>query len=74
MSAIPDLNKLIKAIECEEWKSSVCSKCEYSYIDDSGDHPIQDHPIQSCNEEKIKEETLFYLKLYQYLIEGKNNE
>lgn len=69
MSAIPDLNKLIKAIECEGWRSFDCSKCKYSYIDDHGDHPIQ-----SCNEEKIKEETLFYLKLYQYLIEGKNNE
>ena len=74
MSTIPDLNRLIKAIECEEWRSSICSKCEYSYIDDSGDHPIQ-----TCNVEKIKEETLFYLKLYQYLIhqyliKGKNNE
>ncbi len=60
---IPNLNNLIKAIECEEWHPSVCKRCDYGYLDDHGDNSIW-----TCNEEKVKEETLFYLKLYQYLI------
>lgn len=69
MSVIPNLNRLIEAIECDEWRPSICSKCEYGYLDTSSDHPIW-----TCNEIKITEEVLFYLKIYQHLIEENKNE
>ena len=68
MTPIPNLNNLIKAIECEEWRPSVCKRCEYGYYDDNGDNGIW-----TCNENKKIEETLFYLKLIKHLIEEKND-
>ena len=65
---IPKLDNLITALECEEWRPSICKKCKYGYLDNNGDNAIW-----SCNEEKIKEKTLFYLKLYQYLIKENTN-
>lgn len=61
---VPNLNDLIKAIECEEWRPSKCKVCSYGYLDDHGDTPVW-----TCDEARLKEESLFYLKLYQYLIE-----
>lgn len=66
---IPNLNDVIKALECEEWKSSVCKKCIYGLLDDHGDYPIW-----TCNEDKKINEALFYLKLYQKLIKEKENK
>lgn len=63
---VPNLDNLIKALECEEWRPSICKRCTYGFLDDHGDTPIW-----ACNEEKIKEESLFYLKLYQHLINWK---
>lgn len=60
---IPRLNDVIKALECEEWRPSVCKKCMYGFLDDHGDNPTW-----SCDEIRIHEETLFWLKLYQHLI------
>lgn len=66
---IPKLNNIIKALDCDEWRPSVCKNCLYGYYDTSGDSPIW-----KCNEEQIKAEALFYLKLYQYLIKEEQNE
>ena len=63
---VPNLDNLIKALECKEWRSSICKQCPYGFLDDHGDTPIL-----ACNGEKIKEESLFYLKLYQHLINWK---
>ena len=67
---IPDLNNLINAIECNNWDESKCEKCPYNYqyLDCSGDYPFW-----SCSEEKLRTDTLFFLKLYRYLID-KNKE
>lgn len=67
---IPDLNNLIKALECEEWRSEVCKTCRYGYqyLDDHGDNSIW-----ICNESKLLDDALFYLKLYQYLIKEQKN-
>lgn len=37
---IPNLDNLIKAIECGGWSSSQCEHCPWGYQhwDDSGDH------------------------------------
>ena len=61
---IPRLNDVIKALECEEWRPSVCKNCIYGFLDDHGDNPIW-----SSKEEKIKEDASFLLKIYQHLIE-----
>lgn len=70
MSNIPNLNNLIKAIECAEYKETICKQCPYNYqyFDEHGDYSFW-----TCDEEKIKEHSLFYLKLYQYLIKEKEN-
>lgn len=70
MSVIPNLDNLIKAIECEEWKPSICEYCQYNYqyLDDSGDHAFW-----FCDEEKKINDALFYLKLYQHLIKEQEN-
>lgn len=64
---IPNLDNLIKALECEEWRPSVCKQCIYGFLDDHGDYPIW-----TCDEERKNKEALFYLKLYRYLIEENN--
>ena len=63
---IPNLNNLIHAIECEGWTKSECKNCPYNYQywDDSGDSAFW-----WCDEDKIMEDALFYLKIYQRLIE-----
>lgn len=69
---IPNLNNLIQAIECDDWSSSKCEHCPWGYQhwDDSGDHGFW-----WCDENKLFEDALFYLKLYQYLIqEGDIND
>lgn len=68
MDTIPDLEQVIRAFTCQEWRSSICKKCDYKFWDDHGDYPDW-----ACDEERIKEEVLFYLKLYQYLIKEKEN-
>lgn len=67
---IPDLDNLIKAIECDKWTGPYCENCPYNYghLDTSGDHYFW-----TCNEEKKWEDALFYLKLYQYLIKEQEN-
>jgi len=62
---MPDLNILIKAMECERF-CDACRNCPYGYgfEDESGDFPFW-----SCNEGKIMEDALVYLKIYQHLIE-----
>ena len=64
MKDIPELSQVIRAFECEEWRPSACKTCAYGYLDDHGDTPIW-----ACDEIRIHEEVLFYLKIYQYLIE-----
>ena len=64
MTQMPDLNNLIKALECEEWHQDICKKCEYGCLEDIGDYSVW-----GCDEFRIHEETLFWLKLYQYLIQ-----
>lgn len=69
---IPDLDNLINAIECQDWHPSNCKNCPYNYqiFDDVGDCSFW-----TCDEGKISRNTLFYLKLYQYLIqEEKKND
>lgn len=63
---MPELDKLIKSLECEEWDEVICKRCPYGYghLDQSGDYWFW-----TCDEEKRYEHILFYLKLYQYLIE-----
>lgn len=63
---IPDLDNLIKAIECDAWSEPHCEHCPYGYgyLDTSGDHFFW-----TCKEEKKWEDALFYLKLYQHLIQ-----
>ncbi len=63
MKDIPELSQVINALECEEWRPSVCKSCIYGYLNDHGDTPTW-----TCDEERIKQEALFYLKIYQYLI------
>lgn len=62
---IPNLDNLIHAIECEGIFYNGCKRCPFGYHhwDDSGDNGMW-----CCDEAKITEDTLFYLKLYQYLI------
>ena len=65
---IANLNNVIKALECDEWRPSVCKLCEYGYLDDHGDSPTW-----TCNEERKINEALFFLKLYQHLIKEQEN-
>ena len=53
------LDNLIHAIECENWHPLKCEHCPYGYQywDDSGDHGFWFH-----NDEKVLEDTLYYLK------------
>jgi len=62
---IPDLNTLIKVIECPGHTHN-CKKCPYGYgfYDDSGDYGFW-----TCDMMRVEEESLFFLKLYQHLIE-----
>lgn len=68
---IPDLDNLITAIQCEGYFKNQCEKCPYNYqmLDDSGDNAFW-----WCDENKLWEHTLFYLKLYQHLIEEQKND
>ena len=63
---IPELDNLIKAMQCEGWLKSQCEHCPLNYqkLDDCGDHPFW-----WCDEDKILENALFYLKIYQHLIQ-----
>ena len=54
---IANLNNVIKALECDEWRPSVCKLCEYGYLDDHGDSPTW-----TCNEERKINEALFFFK------------
>ena len=69
---MPDLDTLIKVIECP-LHYRACCECpyEYGYYDESGDHGFW-----TCDTTRVEEESLFFLKLYQHLIkEGeKHNE
>ena len=64
----PNLKDLIASLECDNWSTGVyqCKKCPYNYqyFNDSGDYGYW-----TCNENKQIEDALFYLKLYQYLID-----
>ena len=67
---IPNLDNLINAIECEGYLiKNKCKHCPYGYqmLDTSGDNYFW-----WCDEDKLWEHALFYLKLYQYLIKEKN--
>lgn len=63
---MPNLDNLIKAIDCEGWLKHECEHCpyDYQYWDDHGDNAFW-----WCNEEKIMEDALFYLKICKHLIE-----
>jgi len=65
---MPELDNLIKAMDCEEYKESVCKNCPYGYQkwDDHGDYPYW-----TCDEERLREDATGYLKLYQHLINEK---
>lgn len=67
---IPDLDNLIKALECGEWRPNVCEHCQYGYqwLNDLGDNEFWD-----CSESKLLDDALFYLKLYQHLIKEQEN-
>ena len=67
---IPNLDNLIKAIECEGFWKDKCKHCPYNYQhwDDNGDQGFW-----TCDENKLWEHTLFYLKLYQHLIKENTN-
>ena len=58
----PNLDNLIKALECDDWH---CQECPfgYNYLDDHGDNLIY-----ACDEQKLIGDAVFYLKMYQYLI------
>lgn len=64
----PNLDNLIKAIECDAWTFNKCKECPYNYQhwDDSGDYGFW-----CCDEERKWNDALFYLKLYQHLINWK---
>lgn len=66
---IPNLDNLIKVMECEAWPKQ-CEHCPYGYQywDDSGDNGFW-----WCDENKVIADALFYLKLYQYLIKEQEN-
>ena len=61
---IPDLDTLIKVIECPMHPHN-CRECHYgySYYDDNGDYGFW-----TCDTMRVEEESLFFLKLYQHLI------
>lgn len=65
---MPDLKTLITVLEC---LGRDCKKCPYGYgfYDDSGDYGFW-----TCDTMRVEEESLFFLKLYQHLIEEKENE
>jgi hypothetical protein len=67
---IPDLDILIKVIECPMHPHN-CRECPYgySYYDDNGDYGFW-----TCDTMRVEEESLFFLKLYQHLIEEDKNE
>ena len=62
---IPNLDNLIKAIECNGCLKNKCTHCPYGYQywNDQGDRAFW-----WCDEDKLWKDALFYLKLYQYLI------
>ena len=68
---IPELNNLIKALQCDNLTNASCQKCPYGYgyLDESGDYSFW-----CCNEIKLNEDSIFYLKLYQHLIEESEND
>ena len=69
---IPNINNLIDALNCTEWVHyGACEHCKYNYqyLDDSGDHPYW-----SCDEERQKEDSLFFLNLYKHLMEENNKK
>ena len=61
---MPDLDTLLKVIQCDLWVD--CKKCPYGYQywDESGDYGYW-----RCNENRVLEETVFFLSLYQKLIQ-----
>jgi len=67
---IPDLDNLIKALECDLWPKQ-CENCPYgyNYWDDSGDYGFW-----WCDDSRKSDESLFYLKLYQHLIKEQEND
>lgn len=67
---IPNLDILIKVLECDKWPSQ-CKQCpyEYQYWDDSGDNGFW-----WCDDRRVEEETLFFLKMYQLAIKEHKNE
>lgn len=68
---MPNLDILIKVIECDNWRPLKCQNCPYGYQywDDHGDNPFW-----ACDEQRIYEETLFFLKMYQLAIKEHENE
>ena len=70
MIEIPNLDNVINALQCEGCFKHQCEHCPYGYshLDDRGDNSFW-----WCNEEKVLEDALFYLKLYQYLIKEQSN-
>ena len=62
---MPDLENLIKAMECSNWHESICENCPYGYghIDDSGDHAFW-----CCDDDKVYNDAISWLKLIQHLI------
>ena len=67
---MPDLDTLIKVIQCDKWFSQ-CKQCPYGYQywDDSGDNGLW-----CCDENRIYKETLFFLKLYNMVIKDNENK
>ena len=68
---LPVLNDVIEALECEGIWRGQCATCPYNYQywDDSGDNGFW-----SCDEEHIKKDATFFLRLYKLLINEEQNE
>ena len=69
MENIPDLNNLIAAMECDG--KYECENCPYGY-QYWDDH--YDYPSWACDENRMFYYALFYLKLYQHLINEEQNK
>ena len=58
-----NLDRLIAAIQCPEWKQSVCKACPYDYqieLTDEENRPR--HSYYDCNRVKMLDDALFYLE------------
>ena len=68
---MPTLDLVIAAFECyDNPNKSPCDNCSYGYgyLDEHWDYPCW-----SCDIEKLENDMLGYLKIYQYLVQEQEN-